>query len=215
MRPKDNKKYLVFEFEGYSFYKLPVNDETSEIVNYLRGLHKERLFNAGYDGYSEEIDNEFHINGIYFYAEYEDVIATTLRINDRIRPKRFPFEMGYKKDKSQYTYENNIQAVDMNTYCLDRRYYKKATPSLFAMAGKHIRQQGAKRAFGLADIRNEAIQHIYSEVGIEHSKEFSEPVSFKTFVHKEDGKPVEWLILEWSEQEINKYSEIFDQKYHK
>ncbi len=210
MRPEDNDKYQILTYEGYSFYKFPVNDETIEMANYLRGLHKKRLHKAGYDGYSEEIDNEFHEHGVYFYAVCENVVATTMRINDRVKSKRFPFEIGQKKNGTKYKYTNDVIAVDMNTYCLDKRYYKKATPILFAMAGKYIKQHGAKRAYGLADIKNKAILRIYSELDMANSKEYSEPILFETFIHKQCGNPVEWCILEWSEEVINKYSEKFD-----
>ena len=212
MKAENDPQYLLFEHEGYACYKLPVNNQTNARALHLRGLHKERLHNAGYDGYSEEFDEIMHRSGIYLYVVWEGIIATTMRINDRISSELFPFEMGYKPDGTRHVYKNNTPAIDMNTYCLDKRCYRKATPLLFAMAAKHIQENGFQRAFGLADTQNKAIQKLYSRIGLVHSSEYREPVAFETFVYRDGGKPVEWNILEWPMPEIKRFSDLFDER---
>ena len=213
MKPRDNGKYLAFSYEGFSSYIMPYCTETAEMADYIRNLHKERLHNAGYAGYTEAIDDEYHVVGTYIYITYKGVIALAMRINDRDSSARFPFEMGCKRDGTQYQFTLDIPAVDMNTFCLDRRYARKALPLLFATGGKYLQQQGIRRGYGLADIRNKTTVGIYCSVGLNHSNDFSEPVLFESFTHQDDGTPVAWCVLEWPKQEIAKQAAIFDQKY--
>lgn len=213
MKLLSDNRYLVTEFDGYACYKIPVNDETFALASYLRGLHKDRLHNAGYEGYSEEIDKKYHEGGIYFYVEINNVVATTLRVNKRSDELVFPFEAGTTEHGKQYEYMCDDLAMDMNTYCLDKRYYKKATPLLFASAAEYVLSEGAKKVFGLYDVKNSATKKIYGKLGFVDSKQFPNPIAFDTFVHADTKKPVQWGILEWDDCEVAKYRELYHLKY--
>ena len=92
----------VLEHEGYSVCAISVaSDRTLATANHLRELHKQRLYRAGYEGYSDRIDDEFHFAGIYFYVGFENEVVATFRLNDRQKSARFPFEMGCKQDGSK------------------------------------------------------------------------------------------------------------------
>lgn len=213
MKPINNRKYLVAEREGYSCYALPVNDETSELTLFLRSLHKERLDNAGYQGYSDDFDEQYHLTGTYFYVEAEGIVAATLRINKRSDELIFPFELGHLDNRTQYTYRSPEPAVDLSTYCLHKRFYKKATPLLFSVAANYILTAGVRRVFGLYDIKNQTIKNIHRRLGLGNSPTYTQPIFFDTFLHKESKEPVRWGIVEWQESRLMEYSEMFTTKY--
>lgn len=194
--------YLVHQQDGYSYYQIPVNSHTNKHTLCLRNLHKKRLHNAGYAGYSDEIDQEYHSQGTYFCAMYGNIVATTMRANIRTERNRFPFEMGIKPDGSHHHYDKHFNAIDLNTYSLERGYYKQPTPILFHLAAKFALTNNAKRVYGMADASNGAILHLYQGLHFKFSDDFSEPITFKTFVYESSQKPVPWHILEWQEKDI-------------
>ncbi|MCG8465616.1 MAG: hypothetical protein MI750_12325 [Xanthomonadales bacterium] len=194
--------YLVHQQDGYSYYQLPVNPATNKQALYLRNLHKQRLHSAGYAGYSDDIDQEYHAQGTYFCAVYGNIIATTMRANLRTSRNRFPFEMGLKADGTQHAFNQQYDAIDLNTYSLDRDYYKQATPVLFHLAAKFAIANNAKRVYGMADTSNGAIMRIYQGLRFGFSEDFAEPITFDSFVYEKDQKPVPWHIMEWKEGDI-------------
>lgn len=213
MNPVSNRKYLFAEREGYACYAFPVNDETSELALFLRGLHKERLDSAGYQGYSDDFDEQYHLSGMYFYVETEGIVAATLRINKRTEELAFPFELGHLDNRTQYTYRSPESAVDLSTYCLHKRFYKKATPLLFSVAANYIMAAGVRRVFGLYDIKNQTIKNIHRRLGFANSATYTQPIFFDTFLHKVSKEPVRWGIVEWQETGLMEYSEMFDTEY--
>lgn len=203
MNSNKNSRYLVYEDDGYSYHQIPVTPGTNEQALRLRNLHKTRLRDAGYAGYSDQIDQEYHAEGIYFCAMYGDIVATTMRANIRTERNRFPFEMGYKADGSQHYFDKSFTAIDLNTYSLDRDYYKKATPVLFHLAAKFALSKNAKRVYGMADTNNGAIMRIYRGLNFDFSQDFAEPITFDSFIYKESQQPVAWHIMEWQEHDID------------
>lgn len=201
--------FQVVNVNGYKCYQLPVNPQTQELASYLRDLHKERLYHAGYEGYSDEVDDSYHRNGTYFFVEINNVIATTLRANKRTNANPFPFEMGFTENGCQHKFEAKTHAIDLNTYCLDKRYYKNATPLLFALAAHYIKNQHIKRAFGLYDVGNGAIKHIYGKLGFTDSVDYPEPIHFSDFIYRESQKPVNWGVIEWNAADIAQHNQTF------
>lgn len=202
--------YLCGKYLEYSCYILPVTQETSVQTNSIRELHKLRLTRGGYEGFSDQIDDEFHPAGMYFYVEYKGETVQSCRVNDRKQSTRLSFEMGQKKDGSQYKLEDDISSVDISTYSLILRHSKRATPLLTAMLGRYVENIGGERAFCLIDVENKVIQRTHQEVGFVFSKQYSESIFFPTFIYSKSKLPVEWKIMEWDKQVITNYSKLYN-----
>ncbi|MEC4893446.1 MAG: hypothetical protein SAQ54_10590 [Oscillatoria sp. PMC 1050.18] len=201
--------YLDIEKDGYCLYVMPVNDETKSWTEEVRELHKTHLNKAGYEGFSNQIDDEYHLAGTYFFVVKDKEIVITSRINDRTKSSRFPFEMGQRQNGESYTFQENISAVDINTYSLILRHYRRATPLLLVSLGKYIHDLGAKKAFCLVERKNKVVQRIYHEAKFVYSTTFAELIVFPSFLYALNHKPVEWKIMEWHEQTINHYAKQY------
>jgi len=187
---------------------MPVNEETNLWAKQVRELHKTRLTQAGYEGFRDSIDDEYHAVGVYFFVRKDQSIVLTSRVNTRNSSYRFPFEMGERPDGKSYIYQDASPSVDINTYSLIPKYRKKAMPLLLASIGKYIKNLQAKRAFCLVDRENKAVQRIYQEAKFFYSPTFNESIAFPSFLRTVDQLPVQWRIMEWDEAIINYYSQM-------
>lgn len=198
-------EYLIIERNGYSVYAMPVNDKTKTLADFLRKLHKERLTRAGYLGYDDNIDNEYHSVGTYFFVTKNDLIVLTSRVNNRADSGRFPFEMGKKPDGTHYILQEPYPTSDINTYSLVPGYRKQAMPLLLAAFGKYFDQTDIQKAFCLVDIENKVIQKIYSdEAKFVYSEAYTQPIIFPSFIHESTLMPVKWKIMECG-TEVGRY----------
>ncbi len=200
--------YLDLQHDGYNAYVMPVNDETKAWAGHVRDLHKERLAAAGYGGFSNEIDDEYHVVGTYFLVTKGDAIVVTSRVNDRTRSRRFPFEMGQRQNGAHYVLRDSTPSVDINTYSLIPEHVARAMPLLLATLGKYIDSLKARRAFCLVDVRSKRIEEIYRGTGFAYSAEFAEPIVFPTFFRGPNHEPVAWRIMEWTEEAIRQHREL-------
>ncbi|NEN98311.1 MAG: hypothetical protein F6K50_23175 [Moorea sp. SIO3I7] len=201
--------YLYLEKDGYLVYVMGVNDQTKNWTEQVREVHKMHLKKAGYDGFSNRIDNEYHLVGTYFFVIKDNEIVLTSRINDRTKSSRFPFEMGQRPNGEHYVFQDKIPAVDINTYSVMLRHYRRAMPLLLAAFGKYIDDLGAKRAFCLVDRENKVTQRMYhDDFHFLYSTTFEEPIVFPSFLNGLNQQPVEWKMMEWNEQTIKYYSEL-------
>jgi len=99
----------------------------------VREMHKEGLKLIGYSGYDDEIDNEYHHNGMYFIVVKDEMVVMTSRVNERSR--RFPFEMGELVTGGHYEYGEIGTSVDINTYSLIAEFRLEAMPLILASIG--------------------------------------------------------------------------------
>ena len=152
------EQYLDLESGGCRSYVFPATEHTRCWAKQIRELHKLRLANAGYRGYSDEIDKEYHVVGIYFCIVRDGIIVLTSRVNDRTHSRRFPFEMGITPGGNQYHFDENIVAIDINTYSLIPKHRKRAMPLLLASLGKYADSFNAQKAFCLVDQENTVVQ---------------------------------------------------------
>jgi len=201
--------YLDIEKDGYRVYVMPVNDETKNWTLEVRELYKMRLTKAGYEGFSNYIDDEFHSVGMYFFIVKDDAIVMTSRINDGISSSRFPLEMGEKPSGEYYVLQDKISAVDISTYSLLLRHCREAMPLLLMVFAKYIDNLGAKKAFCLVDSENKVAQRIYHDGRFVYSTIFTETILFPSFLNALSHKPVEWKIMEWNEQTIKYYHQLY------
>lgn len=209
----DNDDYLIFSTDKYKYYRLPVNAETRTMADHLRKLHKERLEDKKYGGYCEEIDNEYHEVGTYFYVRNikKNHISMGLRLNLRSQTKRFPFEMGTKANGERYCYkEKGKDVADLNTYSFKLGDSKNVSETLFNCVASELKEEKITWACGLADIKSDAIIRIYTDLDFQPSEDYPDPVQFETFVHKDSGLPVEWMIMEWNKQQIEDRAKDFE-----
>ncbi|NKB64331.1 MAG: hypothetical protein GKR95_20185 [Gammaproteobacteria bacterium] len=202
--------YLDIEQDGYRGYVMPVNGETNQLAVHIRELHKNRLSNAGYQGYDNRIDDEYHKVGHYYFVIKGGTVVLTSRMNDRSQSRRFPFEMGVMDDGCQYVFNEGVPAVDINTYSLVPKHRKKGMPLLLASLGKYAHQMGAKKAFCLVDEANAVVQRIYHDAGFVYSRSYPKPIAFSTFTMKENNKPVRWKIMEWGFSTIQYYQALHE-----
>lgn len=203
--------YLDLEKDGYFVYLISLNSlnqETKTWTEEIREIYKTYLTSAGYEGFSNDIDNEYHSVGTYFFVVKDNAIVLTSRINDRTNSSRFPFEMGQRPNGEHYVFQDKIPAVDISAYTVILRHYRRAMPLLSAVLGKYINDLGAKKAFCLVDCENKVIQRMYHDIGFVYSTTFSEPITFPSFLNALTRKPVEWKIMEWDEQTIKYYCEL-------
>ncbi|MCY7296882.1 hypothetical protein [Alteromonas sp. a30] len=66
-----------------------------------------------------------------------------------------------------------------------------------------------QRAFGLYDVSNGAIKHIYGKLGFTDSVEYPEPIHFSNFIYRESRKPVQWGVIEWDAINIAHHDQTF------
>ena len=201
-------RYLEIEKDGYRVYVMAVNDQTKHWAEQAREVHKMHLKKGGYEGFSNQIDDEYHLVGSYFLVIKDNEIVLTSRINERTKSSRFPFEMGQRPNGEHYVFQDKIPAVDINTYSGMLIHYSQAMPLLLAALGKYIDDLGAKRAFCLVDRENKVIQRMYHDSKFVYSTTFEEPIVFPSFLNGLKQQPVEWKIMEWNEPTIKYYSEL-------
>jgi len=206
---------------GLTYYEVPVDGFTDELVEEIRNMFIARMKDFGYIGFSHDIDNEFHYRSNYVYVANEmGAIVMTSRITNRPIGKIIPFEMGIMENGNSYSLESYENVIDINTYVHVKEYYEHSMPLLAAGFGRHLDNLGVEKAFCLYDVKNFIIKKAYISIGFIPSERFPEPIYFPTFCRRsrrtENGhKRVFWRIMEWDSTTIEHHSRIAKEKYAK
>lgn len=193
---------------GLTSHQLPVDGTTGDLVETVREMFIKSMKNFGYEGFSYEIDDVFHIRSTYVYITEANNVVMTCRVTSRPVGTIVPFEMGVREDGGSYYLDEEEPVVDINTYTYVRGYNKKAQAItlLAAGLGYYSKICNARSAYCLYDIANEKIKQAYLSIGFVLSHRFPEPIHFPTFCRQIEGhlEPVRWRIMEWDYETIKR-----------
>jgi len=209
------RPFLDTSVGEYSSYIMPVDESTLDIANAVRNCHIEHLANAGYQGYDVSIDEACHLSGWYFFVCKGGVVVQTSRVNFRSESLRFPFECGLTDAGEQYQYDSDDLAADINTYSVDMRSLRRASPLLLNSLGDFLRLHRVKRLYCLVDQRNQVIRRIYLRAGFFESQDFAAPIHFESFTSSVDALPTRWDIMEMGDVEIENLGAARAQRFAK
>lgn len=200
---------------GLTCHFVRVDDTSLDVVESVRDMFVASMNDYGYEGFSREIDNMFHLRSTYVYITEAAKIVMTGRVTPRPTGTIVPFEMGLREDGGSYSLGDDEPVVDINTYTYIRGYYERAMPLLVAGFGYCSKSFNARRAYCLYDVENERIERAYLSIGFVFSKRFPEPIYFPTFYKRKGDRlePARWQVMEWDNETIEYQARIAVERY--
>lgn len=215
--PHSNFAKLYDPASGLTCLHVPVDGTTHGLVEPVREMFIESMNNFGYEGFSYDIDDVFHIRSTYVYITEANKVVMTCRVTSRPVGTIVPFEIGVREDGGSYLLGEEEPVVDINTYTYVRGYNKKdqAMTLLAAGLGYYSKVCNARSAYCLYDIANEKIKQAYLSIGFVLSNRFPEPIHFPTFCRRIEGRlvPVRWRIMEWDYETIERQARAAVEHY--
>jgi hypothetical protein len=213
--PHSDFAKLYDSANGLTCHFVPVDDTTRDLAESVRDMFVASMNDYGYEGFSREIDNMFHLRSTYVYITEATKIVMTGRVTPRPPGTFVPFEMGVREDGGSYSLDDGEQVVDINTYTYVRGYYERATPLLLAGFGYCSKSFNARRAYCLYDVENEKIERAYLSIGFVFSKRFPELIHFPTFYKRKGDRlePARWQVMEWDNETIEGQARIAVERY--
>jgi hypothetical protein len=213
--PHSDFAKLYDPVNGLTCHFVPVDGNTDDLVESVRDMFIASMNDYGYEGFSREIDNMFHLRSTYVYITEATKIVMTGRVTPRPSGTIVPFEMGVRENGGHYSLDEWEPVVDINTYTYVRGYYERAMPLLIAGFGYCSKSFNVRRAYCLYDVENERIERAYVSIGFVFSKRFPELIHFPTFYKRKGDRlePARWQVMEWDYETIESQALIAVERY--